>query len=85
MTFLTKTNKSQIFNCGYGKGYSVLEICNNFNKVFKINKKIKKFKSRSGDPECVVADVSKLKKILNWKAKYNNLDNMILSHMSLYK
>ena len=35
--YLLKNNKSQIFNCGYGKGYSVLDVLKNMN--FYLTKK----------------------------------------------
>ena len=34
--YVNKNNKSQIFNCGYGKGYTILEIVNAFQSI--INK-----------------------------------------------
>ena len=36
-----KQNKkiSNIFNCGYGKGYSVLEVINTANEIYNNNKK----------------------------------------------
>ena len=33
--YLSKFKKSNIFNCGYGKGYTVLEVIKNFNKINK--------------------------------------------------
>ena len=36
--YLLKKNKSKIFNCGYGKGYTVLEVIKSMNKI--ISKKI---------------------------------------------
>ena len=74
--YLTKYN-STIFNCGYKKGYSVKEIIDRYEKIFKI--KINKLflYRRSGDPAKIVCDNSKIKKKLKWKPKYNNLDNMI--------
>ena len=35
LKYLIKTKKSEIFNCGYGKGYSVKEVIKTFNKVLK--------------------------------------------------
>lgn len=74
--YLTKNN-STIFNCGYKKGYSVKEIIDRYEKIYKI--KINKLflHRRKGDPAKMVCDNSKIKKKLKWKPKYNNLDNMI--------
>ena len=84
MRLVKKMKKSHIFNCGYGKGNSVLEICHKFNSVFRKNNNIKILNARNGDPDCVVADVTKLKKAINWKPKFNDLKKMILSHINMY-
>ncbi len=60
-----QNNKSALLNCGYGKGFSVLEVVNQFKKFSK-NKVTVKFKPRR-KAEIIesVANVSKLKNILN--------------------
>ena len=35
LQFLLKNNKSNTFNCGYGKGYSVFQIVKEFDKILK--------------------------------------------------
>ena len=74
---LLDKNQSNIFNCGYGNGYSVKEVIDTYNKI--LNKKIK-FKigpRRPGDSKMVVADPSKFSKTLNWKPKFNNLEYIL--------
>ena len=71
--YLKKNNISNIFNCGYGKGFSVKEVIETFNKI--IDKKIK-FKigtRRPGDCKHLVANPNKFMKTLSWKPKYNDL------------
>ena len=70
--------KSLTLNCGYGKGYSVLNIVNIFKKM---NKKVKinYVKRRPGDISQVYADIKKLKKVLRWKPKHNNLRKILKS------
>ena len=74
---VSEKNKSTILNCGYGKGFSVLEVVNNFKKFSK-NKVLVKFKKRR-KAEIVesVANVIKLKKYLKWRPKFFNLSRMI--------
>ncbi len=79
MNYLIETKKSQIFNCGYGKEYSVLEIV---KSAFKNSKKKLKFKfsnRRKGDVGYAVADNSKIKRFLKFKPRYNNIDLIIKS------
>ena len=75
--YLHEKKKSDIFNCGYGKGFSVKEVINTFSKI--LNKKIK-FKigpRRPGDSKLVVADPSKFNKTLNWTPKFDNLEYIL--------
>ena len=59
--YLLKTGKSNVFNCGYGRGYSVLEIVNQFNKINRRNIKIVYGKRRKGDITKLIASEKKLK------------------------
>ena len=74
-----------IINCGYGKGYSVLEVINQFN--IYLNKKINFFfkDRRKGDIEYSVANTKKLKKFHNFKNKKNRLSLMIETSLKWYK
>jgi UDP-glucose 4-epimerase len=72
LKYLNSKSKSIVLNCGYGKGYSVLDIVNIFKKIKK-NVIINFTKKRPGDVAAVYADVKKIKKILKWKPKHNNL------------
>jgi len=76
--YLEKNNKSFTLNCGYGKGYSVLQIVKIFKKIKK-NLKIIFSNKRPGDVAKVYADTKKFKKLLKWKAKYNDINKIIKS------
>jgi UDP-glucose 4-epimerase len=81
----SKDNKSVILNCGYGKGFSVLEVVNNFKKFSK-NKVIVKFeKRRKAEIVESVANVTKLKKYLKWRPKFFNLSRMIKNSLDWEK
>lgn len=71
--YLFKKKRSNIFNCGYGVGFSVKEVINAFNKILSKKIKFKIGPRREGDSKYIVADSSKFKKIFKWKPKYNNL------------
>ena len=77
LDFLNKTKKSNIFNCGYGKGYSVQEVVDSANKITDGSIKYQYGKRRLGDSEILVSDVSKLNNLINWKPKYNNLKTIL--------
>lgn len=63
-------------NIGLGKGLSVLEIINLFEKVNKIKIRYKFSSRREGDTDISYACVNKAKEILKWKPKYS-YDNMV--------
>ena len=79
LELLNKKKKSFLINCGYGKASSVLEIANlfkkNINKLTKINFK----KARKGEIVLSYSNADKMKIILNWKPKYNDI-NLILKN-----
>ncbi len=70
---LKKSNTSNIFNCGYGRGYSVKEVIETLNKILKKKLKTKIGPRRKGDSKILIANSNKFKKLTKWKPKYNNL------------
>jgi len=76
--YLENNKKSFTLNCGYGKGYSVLQIVKIYKKIKK-NLKIIFSKRRPGDVAEVYANTKKFKKLLKWKPKYNNINKIIKS------
>ena len=77
--YLLKNLESNLFNCGYGNGFSVLDVVNTTNSIYQ-NKIIYKFSNRrEGDVEKLIADTSKLSKYIKWQPKYNDLKEIINS------
>jgi len=67
-------NDSDIFNCGYGYGYSVKEVINTMKKISNVNFKVDISEKRAGDPAILISDNTKIVSKMNWQAKYNNLE-----------
>ena len=84
LKYLKEKSKSVILNCGYGKGYSVLEILRIFRKI-KRNLKIKFVKRRKGDVAAVYSDTKKFKKTIKMKIKYNNISKILKSSIKWEK
>ena len=75
--YLLEKKISNIFNCGYGKGYSVLEVINAANQIYD-NKIMFEFdKRRPGDSEKLISNVDKLHEHINWKPKFDDLKLII--------
>ena len=73
------SKKSIILNCGYGKGISVLQVAKKFEKIIKKKININFNNRRPGDVSQIYANTSKLKRLINWRPKYNNLELMLKS------
>ncbi len=67
-------NQSDIFNCGYGYGYSVKEVVEAVKKVSQVDFKIDMESRRAGDPAVLISDNNKIKTKMNWTPKYNDLE-----------
>ena len=68
----------EVFNLGTGKGYSVMEVINSFERVSKVKLNYKVVERRPGDIEKIWADPAYANMELGWKAE-KSLDEMMLS------
>ncbi len=73
-----QTQNYEVFNVGAGKGYSVMQVIESFERVSGIKLSYTLSPRREGDVSAVYADVQLVEKELNWKAT-KTLDEMTLS------
>lgn len=69
LKWLIKNKKSDVFNLGSGKGYSIKQIIDLAESVTGRTVPVKFGPRRPGDPSVLVASSAKAKKILGWKPK----------------
>ncbi len=74
---LLQGGNSEVFNCGYGYGYSVREVIETAKRVTGIDFKVEETDRREGDPAVLVADSKKLKEKLKWFPKFDDLEYII--------
>lgn len=67
-------NNSDIFNCGYGYGYTVKEVIDTMKKVSGVDFRVETSGRRPGDPAALVADNTRIKEIMKWKPNFNDLE-----------
>lgn len=67
-------NPSDIFNVGYGNGYSVKSVIETMKKVTNTNFQVDITSRREGDPAALISNNTKIKTKMNWLPKYNDLD-----------
>ena len=77
LNYLLDGGKSDIFNCGYGHGYSVKEVIDTAKKVTGVDFIVEESDRRPGDPAILVADSSKLKAKLGWKPRFDDLEYIV--------
>jgi UDP-glucose 4-epimerase len=68
---------SGVMNCGYGVGFSVLEVLDTVARLAEKNIAWEFVDRRPGDAVSVVADVELIRKRLGWVPKYNDLDLIV--------
>lgn len=66
-------------NCGYGRGFSVLEVIEEFARTNQVSVPYGLGPRRPGDVASVVADSSRLRRLLNWTPKYDSLGAIVRS------
>ncbi|MCL0070973.1 UDP-glucose 4-epimerase GalE [Thermodesulfovibrionales bacterium] len=77
LEYLLKGERSDVFNCGYGRGYSVLEVVRTVRRVSGADFHVEYVNRRAGDPAVLISNPNKIKSELDWKPKYNDLDFII--------
>lgn len=76
---INNKNHSNVYNVGYGHGYSVLEIVNAAKEVLNTDISYNITQRRRGDPPVLISDSTKIIKELNWQPKYDNIGEIISS------
>ncbi|MGB7037983.1 MAG: hypothetical protein WBD71_20935, partial [Xanthobacteraceae bacterium] len=66
-------------NCGYGHGFSVLDVIDTVKKVSGIDFKVEYAPRREGDPARIVAASERIRGALGWRPRFDDLA-MIVSH-----
>ncbi|MFN3474563.1 MAG: UDP-glucose 4-epimerase GalE [Blastomonas sp.] len=76
-TLVEQPSRSHMLNCGYGHGYSVLEVLDAVDRV--TNRKIERVLSgrRAGDPASLTADNTAIRQTFGWTPQYDDLDTIV--------
>jgi UDP-glucose 4-epimerase len=79
LAHLRRGGGSATFNCGYGRGASVLEVIDSVRRVSGRDFPVEIRGRRAGDPAALIADVERIRSALDWRPQFQNLDT-IVSH-----
>lgn len=64
-------------NCGYGRGYSVHEVMEAFERVTGEPLPSEMAPRRAGDPPQLIADSAAIRTVLGWRPRYDDLDFIV--------
>ena len=66
-----------VLNCGYGRGYSVLELLDAVQKVSGRTLDIRARSRRAGDVPVMIAAADKIHATLNWTPQYDDIETIV--------
>jgi UDP-glucose 4-epimerase len=76
LSYLRSGGASATLNCGYGRGYSVLETIEAVRRVSGRNFAVQYAARRPGDIMTMVADTARIRSTLDWTPRYDDLDTI---------
>jgi UDP-glucose 4-epimerase len=77
LSYLRGGGESGTFNCGYGHGYSVLDVIEAVKDVSGKNFSVRTAARRRGDPAAIVADASRIRSQLGWAPRFDDLRTIV--------
>ena len=82
LDYLRDGGKSNVFNCGYGAGYSVREVIKAVEKAFGSSFDVRPAERRAGDPPALVAGADRVRSELGWTPQHDDLDFIVESALN---
>jgi UDP-glucose 4-epimerase len=69
--------RSHVLNCGYGRGFSVLEVLDSVERIAgrRLERRIEG--RRPGDPDALIADNQRILTALAWRPERDDLDTIV--------
>jgi UDP-glucose 4-epimerase len=77
LRYLRAGGKSEVLNCGYGKGFSVLDVIGSVKRVSESDFAVRMGPRREGDPAAIVAKAERISDVLGWTPQLNDLDTIV--------
>jgi UDP-glucose 4-epimerase len=77
LRYLRGGGKSEVLNCGYGTGFSVLEVIASVKRMSQSDFPVRLGPRRPGDPAALVAQSDRIGEVFGWKPELNSLDTIV--------
>ncbi len=85
LAYLAGGGTRQVMNCGYGHGYSVLEVLRTVESVAGEKLRIEHALRRPGDPVSLIANSDLLKRELAWTPRFDDLSCIVRTSLDWEK
>ncbi len=77
LAHLRAGGQSVTLNCGYGRGFSVLEVIDTVKRVSGVDFAVDHADPRPGDPAMIVASPDRARELLGWQPQYDDLATIV--------
>ena len=77
LAYLRGGGASATLNCGYGRGFSVLEVIDTVKRVSGVDFKVEFAGRRAGDPAKIVAGSDRIRSALAWRPQFDDLQTIV--------
>lgn len=77
LDYLRAGGATTVLNCGYGHGYSVREVLASVQRVAGRPITVRVEPRRAGDPASLVASAERVRSVLGWKPRLDDLDTIV--------
>jgi UDP-glucose 4-epimerase len=85
LDYLRAGGPSLTANVGYGHGYSVREVLNSVERIAGQKLVIKEEPRRAGDPPSLIAKCDRVRELLKWSPRHNQLDTIVRTSLEWEK
>jgi len=85
LDYLRAGGEPDVFNCGYGRGSSVLEVIGAVERVTGHPLTVRDMPRRPGDPPILVAGAKRVRAVLGWTPRHDDLDFIVKSALDWEK
>ncbi len=79
LEYLREGGKSEVLNCGYGTGYSVLDVIDAVKRASGSDFAVRLGPRRTGDPAGLIAQAERIGEVLGWVPMLDDLDTIVES------
>lgn len=85
LRYLEEGGNSTTLNCGYGHGYTVREVLSAVERIHGKPLSIREEARRPGDPPTLVAHAQRIREVLGWQPRYDDLDFIVRTSLDWEK